>query len=163
MGPRSPPGGPGARFQLARVAGLLWTAPRSCSSHGAETTLHPRNFYEWFLGRPGIVDFGGRGGPPDTVCRGRRDPQHRRFLAGPKTMHIMLRNNYRFRAGNRVSGRILIGEILKIAPPAGRWPAGGPILFDVLPTRIRPKSGPETRCPTRKHYCATSGVENPGV
>ena len=30
--------------------------------------------------------------------------------------------------------------------------------FEVFPTRIRPKSGPEARFPAQKHYCVTSGT-----
>ncbi len=40
--------------------------------------------------------------------------------------------------------------------PAGRRPAGVPILR-FLPSRIRPKSGPETRCPDRKHSWVQQG------
>ncbi len=39
------------------------------------------------------------------------------------------------------------------------WPkAGRRTDFDAVPTRIRPKSGPEARFPVRKHYCFTQGT-----
>jgi hypothetical protein len=53
-----------------------------------------------------------------------------------------------FRAGLwPESGR----ESLKIGPPAGRMPAD----FEVVPMRIRPKSGTDARFPARKQYCVT--------
>ena len=56
-----------------------------------------------------------------------------------------------FRAGFRPDSN---RESIKIGPPAGLRPGGGAI-FEALPTRIRPKSGPEARFLARKHYCVT--------
>jgi hypothetical protein len=39
--------------------------------------------------------------------------------------------------------------------PSGRPLAGRRADFEALPTRIRPKSGPEARFPARKQYCVT--------
>ncbi len=44
-------------------------------------------------------------------------------------------------------------ESLKMGPPAGLRPAGGPIVR----FSRRPKSGPEARFPSRKHYCLAQG------
>ncbi len=49
------------------------------------------------------------------------------------------------------------GRINRERPHTGRPKAGKRADFEALPIRIRPKSGPEARCPTRKHYCVTQG------
>ncbi len=67
-----------------------------------------------------------------------------------QSMHPMLRNNA---SGPEIGlpGRISAGfwsrELHKSALKAGRKAD-----FYVFPTRIRPKSSPETRFPARKHY-----------
>ncbi len=62
-----------------------------------------------------------------------------------------------FWPGNRSSGpdvgRTLIGKPSN--RPSGRPSAGRRADFEAFPSRVRPKSGPEARCPARKHYCIT--------
>ncbi len=63
----------------------------------------------------------------------------------------------------RLPGRILAGLLLgnDRYRPSGRPNAGGRADFEVVPTRIRPKSGSEYRFPARKHYNTNAEVLGP--
>ncbi len=60
----------------------------------------------------------------------------------------------RFRAGTGASGPD-VGPGKPESRPSG-WPkAGRRVDFEFFLIRFRPKCGPETRFPARKHYCVT--------
>ncbi len=59
-----------------------------------------------------------------------------------------------FRAGYRQDSNL---ESLNIGPLA-RPKAGQRVGFEAFPIKIRPTSGPEIRCPARKHYCGILGI-----
>ncbi len=76
-----------------------------------------------------------------------------------ESMYPMLRNSA---SGPEIGipGRISAGfhSGKPRSRPSGRPKAGRRADFEDLPTRIRPKAGPEARCPARKHYCVKSSI-----
>ncbi len=91
---------------------------------------------------------------PSGVARNHRTPRFStQRLAEPGSM---LRNNA---SGPKIGlpRRILAGLLpgKNRNRPSGRPKAGRRADFGSLPVAVRAKSGPEGRCPARKHYCVT--------